>query len=168
MPTIHDDLLFTVQLATGTNCLMQLAELTSPDSVPLRDYCKVSMHHLMEFLPQGISFWLLGHKADKFFKGNRLIIHKGGSPDTYVYFRHYLTLCDAHFPLHPELWLQADGTLLTWAWFISRLCHFPPPPSITGQSMCVGGATALAEAGVPPNLIQTASQWTSDTFTCYI
>jgi hypothetical protein len=86
----HDDLLFTVQLATGTNCLMRLAELTSPDSVPLRDYRKVSMRHLVEFLPQGVSFWLPGHKADKFFEGNHLIIRKGGSPDTYVRFRRYL------------------------------------------------------------------------------
>ena len=37
--------------------------------------------------------------------------------------------------------------------------------SIAGQSMRAGGATALAEAGVPPQLIQAAGRWTSDTFT---
>jgi hypothetical protein len=34
--------------------------------------------------------------------------------------------------------------------------------------MQAGSATALAEAGTPPNLIQTAGHWTSDTFNHYI
>ena len=166
-PTLTHDLLFTVQIATGMDCLMQLSELTLPDSVPLHDYCKVSMCHLVEFLPQGISFWLPGHKSNKFFEGNHLIIHKGGSPDIYVHFSSYHASCDTQFPLCPELWLWADGTLPTQMWFISQLCHFFPS-SITGQSMHAGGATALAEAGITPNLIQTAGHWTSDTFTCYV
>jgi len=95
----HDDLLFTTQLAVGTTCLMWLAELTSPDKILLRDYRKVSMCHLVEILPDGLSFWLLGHKADKIFEGNRLIVHKGGSPDTHAHFSKYLTSCDARFPI---------------------------------------------------------------------
>jgi hypothetical protein len=88
---LHDDLLFTTQISTGTDCLMQLAELTWPDTLSLHDYYKVSMHHSVEFLLGGLSFWLPGHKADKFFKGNHLIIHKAGSPDTYTYFHEYPT-----------------------------------------------------------------------------
>ena len=42
------------------------------------------------------------------------------------------------------------------------------PSAIAGQSMCAGGATALAEAGVVPNLIQTVGGWTSETFNCYV
>ena len=34
--------------------------------------------------------------------------------------------------------------------------------------MCAGGATSLAEAGVPPNIIQAIGQWASDTFQIYI
>jgi len=34
--------------------------------------------------------------------------------------------------------------------------------------MHAGGATALAEVGVAPNLIQTAGRWTTDTFTRYV
>ena len=34
--------------------------------------------------------------------------------------------------------------------------------------MRAGGATALAEAGVAPNLIQTAGRWTSETFMRYV
>jgi hypothetical protein len=163
----HDDLLFTAQICTGTACLMRLAELTWPDKLSSRDYRKVSMRHLVEFLPEALSFWLPGHKADKFFEGNRLIIRKGGSPDTYTHFCRYLASQDSRFLLRPELWLRADGTLPTRSWFIARLRHFFPC-SIAGQSMRAGGATALAESGVPPNLIQTAGRWTSDTFTRYV
>ena len=34
--------------------------------------------------------------------------------------------------------------------------------------MCAGGATSLAEAGVPPNVIQAIGQWALDTFQIYI
>ena len=34
--------------------------------------------------------------------------------------------------------------------------------------MCVGGATALAEAGIAPALIQAVGRWSLDTFNCYI
>ncbi|KZP13627.1 hypothetical protein FIBSPDRAFT_753151, partial [Athelia psychrophila] len=33
-----------------------------------------------------------------------------------------------------------------------------------GQSLRAGGATALAEAGAPPDLIMAAGRWSSDTF----
>jgi hypothetical protein len=78
---------------------MRLGELTWPDKLALRDYCKVSMRHSVQFLPEGVSFWLPGHKADKFLEGNCLIIRKGGSPDTYIRFCEYLALRDVWFPL---------------------------------------------------------------------
>ena len=34
--------------------------------------------------------------------------------------------------------------------------------------MCAGGATSLAEAGVPPNIIQAVGRWALDTFQIYI
>ena len=104
---------------------------------------------------------------DKFFEGNCLIIRRGGSPDTYACFCCYLASCDLQLALHPELWLCADSTLPTHLWFITQMCCFFPS-SIASQLMHAGGATALDEAGVPPNLIQTAGCWTLDTFTCYI
>ena len=163
----HDDLLFIAQICTGTECLMRLGELTWPDKSASRDYRKVSMRHSVDFLADGVSFWLPGHKADKFFEGNRLIIRKSGVPDTYTLFTTYLKSRDSHFPLRPELWLRANGTIPTRSWFIARLRKFFPN-CIAGQSMRAGGATALAEAGVAPNLIQTAGRWTSETFTRYV
>ena len=42
------------------------------------------------------------------------------------------------------------------------------PNSIAGQSMRAGGAMALAEAGIAPNLIQSAGRWSTDTFNRYV
>jgi len=118
---------------------MCLGELTWPDRLESHDYRKVSMRHSVEFLVGGVSFWLPGHKADKFFEGNRLIIHKSGMPDTCALFTTYLKSWDSHFPLWPELWLHANGAIPTCSWFIAWLQKFFPN-CITGQSMCPGGA----------------------------
>ena len=84
-------------------------------------------------------------------------------PNAYSNFKTYLSSHNHLFRACPELWLRADGTIPTRAWFINRLRRFFPA-SIAGQSMRAGGATALAEAGVLPNLIQAAGRWTSETF----
>jgi hypothetical protein len=163
----HDDLLFVAQILTGVDCLMRLSELTWPDSLSLRDYRKVTMRHSIEFLPDALSFWLPGHKADQFFEGNRLFLRKGFSPDTHKHFLAYLSSRDSMFRARPELWLRADGTIPTRSWFIARMRQFFPK-SFAGQSMRAGGATALAEAGAAPNLIQAAGRWSSETFNRYV
>jgi hypothetical protein len=45
-------------------------------------------------------------------------------------------------------------------------CHFGL--DVGGHSLHAGGATALAEAGIPPHIIQPMGQWSSDTFQIYI
>jgi hypothetical protein len=162
----HDDLLFLTQLFTGTECLMRLAELTWPDAVALRDYRKVSMRPSVERLLEAFSFWLPGHKADHFFEGNCLFIRKS-STETYQLFELYLTSRDRLFRSRPELWLCSNGIIPTRSWFITRLRLFFPN-SIAGQSMRAGGATALAECGTAPVLIQAAGRWSMDTFNRYV
>ena len=159
----HDDLLFTTQLFTNTDCLMRLAELTWPDTL---DYCKVSMQPSVEQLPEAFSFWLPRHKANQFLEGNQLYICKS-STETYHLFGSYLSSCDQLFRGRQELWLCHNSTIPMRTWFITRLRKFFPD-SITGQSMCAGGATALAECGTAPMLIQTTRRWTSDTFNHYV
>jgi hypothetical protein len=162
----HDHLLFTTQIFTGTDCLMRLAELTWPDSKSLRDYRKVSMRHSVEFLANAISFWLPGHKGDKIFEGNRLYI-RNTSKEVHALFKSYIASRDAHFCARPELWLKADGTIPTRSWFMHHLRRLFPH-TYGGQSMRAGRATAMAEAGFAPPLIQTAGRWTSETFNRYV
>lgn len=168
MSSNHDDLLFFTILLTGFHGLMRLGELVFPDKHSLRDFRKVTKRTSVELLPDGFSFFLPGHKADQFFEGNRVIIHKTNSgDDPNQPFRKYLCSRDQMFPYHPELWLRQDGTVPTRGWFMNRLRkHFPS--DVGGHSLRAGGATALAQAGIPPHLIQAIGRWASEAFQIYI
>ena len=124
------------------------------------------MRHLAQITDDSVSFWLPGHKADQFYEGNRLFV-LASSNKPYSLFLSYLHSHDMHFRSWPELWLRANGTIPTHHWFITRLRNFFLK-FIAGQSMCAGGATALAEAGTAPLLIQAAGRWSTDTFNCYV
>jgi hypothetical protein len=122
----------------------------------------------VELLPEGFSFFLPGHKGDRFFEGNRIVVQRNSSgDDPDAPFRKYLSSCDKLFPFHPELWLRTDGSVPTRSWFIHRLRHHFPT-DVAGHSLRAGGATALAQAGIPPHIIQAIGRWASDTFQIYI
>ena len=53
---------------------MRLGELVWPDKKGLQDFQKVTKQDSVELLPEGFSFFLPGHKADKFFEGNKVIV----------------------------------------------------------------------------------------------
>ena len=164
----HDDLLFFVILLVGFHALMRLGELVSPDSKTLQDFWKVTKHDTVELLPEGFAFFLPGHKANKFFEGNRVLLQRNsGGDDPDRPFHKYLQSCDKLFPFHPQLWLHADGSVPTCGWFIQRL-HQHFPSDIGGHSLRAGGATALAQASIPPHIIQPIGHWASDTFQIYI
>ncbi|TRM63047.1 hypothetical protein BD626DRAFT_363029, partial [Schizophyllum amplum] len=150
----HDDKLFWSLLLTGFHGLHRLGELVFPDRQDLRDYRKVIRRSSVKLLPRAYEYFLPGHKADRFFEGNHIIISETtAGDDPVVAFRSYLASRDQRFPFHPELWLRANGEVPTRGWFIQRLrAHFDD--NIGGHSLRSGGATALAEAGYPPHLIQ--------------
>ena len=126
----------------------------------------ISISRFSRCTPKSYSFLLPGHKADHTYEGNLVIIEQTALPTSpHTFFKSYLTSRDHFHPLKPELWLRESGIVLTW--FIKQLCRFFPS-DIAGQSMRAGGATSLAEAGVPPNVIQAIGRWASDTFQIYI
>jgi hypothetical protein len=164
----HDDLLFLAQITSGFNALNRLGELVWPDNRSLQSYRRVPLRHSVRWLSHGFSYLLPAHKADRFFEGNHIIIQEAAPPlDAYRPFLRYLTSRDALFPGHLELWLRADGSVPTRAWFLQRL-HRHFPNDLAGQSIRAGGATALALAGVSNDLIQAAGRWSSDAFHSYI
>ena len=164
----HNDLLFFVILLVGFHALMCLGELVWPDKKDLQDFRKVTTRDSVELLPKGFSFYLPGHKANRFFEGNKVIVQQTSSGnDLDEPFHKYLKSHDHLFPFHPQLWLQADGSVPTRGWFIHHL-HQHFPADITGHSLHAGGATALAQAGIPPHIIQAIGRWASDTFQIYI
>ncbi|RDB15380.1 hypothetical protein Hypma_004641 [Hypsizygus marmoreus] len=166
--TDHNDRLFVAQLLTGFFALMRLGELTYPDNPKLRDDRKVIKITSVTISDDHYKFFLPGHKADKFFEGNTIIIRRQDSlHDPFKNFGLYLLSRHTRFPLSSELWLTAAGRVPTRSFFINRIRKFFDS-SVAGQSMCAGGATHLTEQGVAPSIIQAIGRWATDTFQIYI
>lgn len=168
--SLYDDVLFVAMLCTGFYGLLRLGEMTMPDNPSLRNPRKYSRRSSVEWIPQGFAFWLPTHKTDTTFEGSRIVIpHKDDvSVNAIPTFRRYLALRDAQFPFHPFLWTRENGSVPSRSWFIRRLRRIIPDRGFAGQSIRSGGATALAEDGVSPHLIQASGRWSSDTFQIYI
>jgi hypothetical protein len=66
----------------------------------------------------------------------------------------------AHHYLSSPLWLISRGDVPDRDFFITRM-HRYFDHNVGGQSMRAGGATFLAEHGVPPSLIQLMGCWSS-------
>jgi hypothetical protein len=165
----HDDLLFLAILFTSFFALMRLGELTFPNDTSLRNWKKVCKRSSVIVTPDQYEFHLPSHKADRFFEGNRIIIRKKqhGNLNPLPIFTAYLNSCDLLFPLSSPLWLTSAGSVPTRNFFISRICRYFEK-DVASQSMHAGGATSLAEHGVPPSLIQLIGRWSSEAFFIYI
>ena len=108
-------------------------------------------HSLVVVTTEQYKFLLPAHKADHFFKGNRIIIKKAlyCAINPLPIFRDYLTSRDECFPLYSPLWVLHSGAVPTHQFFIACFHHFFDC-NVAGQSMRAGGATSLAEHGVAP------------------
>ena len=118
--TDHDDLLFVAQLLVGFFALMRLGELTYPDDRKLRNPLNVTRRTTVLISDEFFQFFLPGHKADKFFEGNMIVLSRlpQSQIDTYRHFQSYLMSRDKLFPLSSPLWLRHDGTIPTRSFFI--------------------------------------------------
>jgi hypothetical protein len=165
----HDDLLFQSMLLTGFFALMRLGELSFPNDKKLRNWKKVTKRSSVTISADQYEFFLPSHKADPFFEGNHVIVKKQQYNDInpLSVFAAYLHSRDTAFPLSSPLWITSKGTVPTQQFFITRIRRFFAT-DIAGQSMRAGGATSLAEHGVPPSLIQLIGRWKSDAFFIYI
>jgi len=164
----HDDLLFLTMLNSGFTGLLRLGELAVSDNPRLRDFRKVVLRSSFKWVNSNYEFLLPTHKSDTTFEGNRVHIARiMNAPDPKPIMETYLHSRDSLFPLHPQLWLRANGHSPSRSWFLRRLKKYCPP-DIAGQSMRAGGATALAEAGAPGELIRGAGRWSSNAFERYI
>ena len=167
--TLHDDLLFLSMCLTAFFGLMRLGELTFPTDEALRDWRKVTRRSSVSVTHEHYGFFLPAHKADRFFEGNRILIwgERFGFPTRHVFLR-YLSSRDHLFASASPLWLMASGAIPSRAFFLGRLRALIPDSSVGGQSLRAGGATALAESGAAPHIIQAAGRWASETFQIYI
>ncbi|KAJ3506135.1 hypothetical protein NLJ89_g7033 [Agrocybe chaxingu] len=166
----HDDILFLTILSTTFHGLMRLGENVWPDQTSLQDYRKVILRSSVTTTPDSFAFLLPGHKADRLFEGNRILIHRATAGDAPLSaFTNYISSRDHLFALKPELWLRRNGSIPTRHWFLSRLLALlPNPTDIGGHSLRAGGATYYAITGVPSHIIRAMGRWKSDTFEIYI
>ena len=128
----HDNLL--AQMLTGFFTLMRLGELVGPNDNLLLDPCKLTSCISVAMSDDDYCFFLPNHKADKFFKGNTIIIqfhHLIVNP--YTHFVNCLSSQDCLFPFSSNLWPQADSSVLTCSFFLNCL-HLFFDSDITGQS----------------------------------
>ena len=79
----------------------------------------------------------------------------------------FLDSCNYIHSITSPLWITKSGHVLTQSFLINCL-HLFFNNTISGQSMRAGGATALAEHGVPPHIIQACGRWASNAFLIYI
>ncbi|KAF8805886.1 hypothetical protein BYT27DRAFT_7103406 [Phlegmacium glaucopus] len=148
---VYDDKIFLAILLTSFHGLIHL-----------QDYRKVIICNTVIINPKSYQFLLPGHKADRFFEGSIVLIQATQThDDLWLMFSSYITYCDRIFKYHPELWLKADGTIPTRTWFLQHLFK-AFPGNVGGHSLRAGGATALAEAGLPSHIIQAIGHWSSD------
>jgi hypothetical protein len=160
----YDDCLFLAQLLTGFFALFRLGEMMYPDDPKLHDPRKVTKRNSVKIADASFQLFLPGHKADRFFEGNTIIIQKNSREfDPHKFFTAYLRVRDHKFPLSSPLWLTSKGVVPTRSFFIKRLRRFFSSDT-AGQSLRAGGATSLAENGVPPSIIQSIGRWASNAF----
>lgn len=169
----HDDLLFLTQVLSGVHGLLRSGEITQPDKTSLRDPRKNSPRSSAIWRSTSFGFDLTTSKNDKAYEGYKIAIMQCKTgPDPLTCFSKYVRSRDALHRDKPELWLKLDGTVPTYSWFVARLKSFfpdaPGRPKISGHSMRSGGATRLAQEGVPFNLIQAIGRWSSEAFRTYI
>ncbi|KAF8149802.1 hypothetical protein B0H34DRAFT_785124 [Crassisporium funariophilum] len=120
----HDNHLFLSMLFTGFFALLRLGKLAYPDNSSLQNPRKISRRLSVSVTSNNISYILPAHKADKYFKGNKvLLLFSDHAIDAYHQFLTYLHSQDRLFPY-------------------------------SGHSMRAGSATALAEDGASLDIIQ--------------
>lgn len=164
----HNNKLCLSMLTCGFAGLHRLGELTNSDNPALRNSAKTIRRASVLGAEDHFSYVLPGNKTDPAFEGNRIVIKQfRGAPDPRHLFTSYLSSRDIKFRMHPQLFLLANGLVPTRSWFLGRLKHYVIG-NYAGQSLRAGGATALAEAGAPPDLIMAAGRWSSDAFRRYI
>ncbi|KAJ8482206.1 hypothetical protein ONZ45_g15029 [Pleurotus djamor] len=165
--TSYDDLLFFCITIVGFFGLMRLGELTWPEDKSLRSWEKVISRRSVTCTNNSFVFTLPGHKADRFFEGNTIIIQPNSQLNPIPYLVQYLQRRDHRFPLSPALWMREDGSIPTRNFVISRFKKLFDG-DVGGHSLRAGGATFLAEMGVPNHIIQARGRWASETFQIYI
>ena len=167
---VYDVLLFQTLITVGFHGLLRLGDLCDPPIASNCNPAKRARRTSVKFhMDNAFSFILPAHKADPFFEGNTIRVRNlWQGVDVVDLFKRYLASRDSHHPYTSPLWLTRGRTVPDRGFFLRHLQRFSFGPSIRGQSMCAGGATALAELSASADAIQALSRWSSGVWKIYI
>ena len=120
----HDDTLFLTIILMGFHALLQLGEMTQPDSQEKCMSMKLSSRHTLCLHTLHFTYLLPFHKGNCFFEGNMVLV--SSRPTSHMcplwMMCRYLASRDSLFGLSPELWLTSDGCIPSYSWFVMKLC----------------------------------------------
>ena len=111
-------------------------------------------------------------KTDPFGKGHIVTIHTTHTLTCPVRAMNQYLRARQYWP-DPPIFVLADGTILTWSKFISRIRALFTKVGFkaelyAGHSFRIRAATTAAVAGMPDWLIQAMGRWSSDCYKRYI
>ncbi|KAG2099602.1 uncharacterized protein F5147DRAFT_711961 [Suillus discolor] len=127
------------------------------------------MRHMLVMTTTSISYILPYQKNNSLGTGMTILILANSLAvrDPLLVLKRYVAFHDSAFPFRPAPWLTSAGSVPTRGWFLRRLREHCGS-RMSGHSMRAGGVTALAIAGMTPDLIQAAGCWSSEEFRKYV
>ena len=147
--------------------LLRASEFTAPSSSPFLPSTLLYHHVSLSFSPNVAHLFLPSSKTDQFASGADIKL-----------FRQSPLVCPfsatlAFHTVHPfrtgPFFRFCSGDYLTRSAFVALLRSvFPSQSSLNSHSFRIGGASALAAAGIPDFEIRILGRWSSDSFLRYI
>ena len=163
----HDALMVWAALTSAFFGLLRASEYCSPSSTSTSPSTLLLSHISFDEDLSAATLFLPMSKTDRFAQGVNISLFAVSSPLCPVSaLHHYLT---ARTTSPGPLFIFSNGDFLTRAWVVAILrVAFPAEPNLNTHSFRIGGASALAQAGIPDYTIQAMGRWSSDSFLRYI
>ena len=129
------------------------------DDSSLHNWKKVIRCNTVQISDDQYEFLLPGHKADRFYEGNRIIIAaERYQQQPLLFFRRYLESRDHLHPIASALWLTEEGLVPTRSFFINRLRQFfdqrPIYEGWRGNRTCWTWRSSPYHTGMRPMVIR--------------
>ena len=163
----HDALMLWAALTSAFFGLLRASEYCSPSPTSTSPGTLLLSHVSFDEELSAATLFLPMSKTDHFGQGVNISLFDLSSPLCPVSaLHHYLSVRPS---THGPLFAFSNGDFLTRAWVVAILrVAFPAEPNLNTHSFRIGGASALAEAGIPDYTIQAMGRWSSDSFLRYI
>ena len=164
----HDALMLWAAFSSAFFGLLRSSEYCSPSPTTLSPSTLLRSHLSFSYDCSSAHLFLPMSKTDRFARGANIPFFALQSPLCPISALWHFARIRHSSPSLP-LFILADSSFLTRDFTATVLRDaFPSHPHINTHSFRIGGASALAGAGVPDYIIQVIGRWSSDSFLRYI